>query len=122
MLGRLRNFAPLDQFVAAAVRNRQAWELTAKLQEAGVAAYPVQSCLDLHQDENLEAFGFWNWLEHEEMGAAPYMGLEHRLEGTPGRLRWAAPVMGQHTDEILRDMLGLSEAEIAQLRKDGALT
>ena len=121
MLGRLRNADALDAFISELVRDRQAWELTVKLQEAGVAAYPVQSCLDLHQDENLEAFGFWNWLEHKEMGPAPYMGVEHRLESTPAQLRTPAPTLGQHTEEILREMFGLDEAQIAQLRKEGVL-
>jgi crotonobetainyl-CoA:carnitine CoA-transferase CaiB-like acyl-CoA transferase len=121
MLGRLENQAALDESISAQVREREAWELTAALQEAGVAAYPVQSCLDLHQDENLESFGFWNWLEHKQMGPAPYMGLAHRMSDTPGELRSAAPTIGQHTDEVLRTMLGLDEAEIAQLRAERAL-
>jgi benzylsuccinate CoA-transferase BbsF subunit len=121
MLGRLQNTEPLDDFISAEVRLRQVWELTAAMQEAGLAAYPVQSCLDLHQDENLQAFGFWNWLEHREMGPAPYMGLEHRLSATPGRLRSPAPLLGEHTDEVLQGMLGLEAAEIEQLRKDGVL-
>ena len=121
MLGRLQNRGALDDFISAEVRLREVWELTAALQEAGVAAYPVQSCLDLHQDENLEAFGFWNWLEHKEMGPAPYMGLEHRLSATPGRLRSPAPLLGEHTDEVLQGMLGLDASEIELLRKDGVL-
>jgi benzylsuccinate CoA-transferase BbsF subunit len=121
MLGRLQNQGALDDFIAKQVLNRDVWDLTAALQLAGVAAYPVQSCLDLHQDENLESFGFWNWLEHKEMGSAPYMGLEHRLSATPGQLQSAAPALGQHTDEVLRRMLGLEAAEIEQLRKDGVL-
>jgi benzylsuccinate CoA-transferase BbsF subunit len=121
MLGRLRNADTLDAFISELVRDRQAWDLTVKLQEAGVAAYPVQSCLDLHQDDNLEAFGFWNWLEHKEMGPAPYMGVEHRLEATPAQLRSPAPTLGQHTEEILHEMFGLDDAQIAQLRKDGVL-
>jgi benzylsuccinate CoA-transferase BbsF subunit len=121
MLARLENPDALDQFVAAQVGGAEVWELTARLQAAGVAAYPVQSCLDLHHDENLESFGFWNWLEHKEMGAVPYMGLQHRLSGTPAEMRWAAPTLGQHTDEVLRTMLGLDAAEIAKLREEGVL-
>jgi benzylsuccinate CoA-transferase BbsF subunit len=120
MLGRLENCEVLDDFMAAHVRQCEVWELTAALQQVQVAAYPVQSCLDLHQDQNLESFGFWNWLEHKEMGPAPYMGLQHRLSATPGRLRSAAPTLGQHTDEVLH-VLGLDADEIEQLRKDGVL-
>ncbi len=115
---RLANTAALDQFLDACVRERAAGELTAALQAAGVSAYPVQNCVDLHNDENLEAFDFWHWLEHKEMGPSPYEGLQHRLSETPGELRSAAPVLGQHNDEVLGGMLGLSQAEIAQLKAE----
>ncbi len=121
MVGRLENQPALDEFISGQVRELEAWDLTARLQQGGVAAYPVQSCLDLHQDENLQAFGFWNWLEHKEMGPAPYMGSQHRLSATPDDPRWAAPTLGQDTDEVLQTMLGLDPAAIAQLRKDGVI-
>ncbi len=121
MLGRLENQPALDEFISGLVRGIEVWDLTARLQQAGVAAYPVQSCLDLHQDENLEAFGFWNWLEHKTMGPAPYMGSQHRFSATPDNPRWAAPTLGQDTDEVLHTMLGLDAAEIGQLRKDGII-
>lgn len=116
--GRLSHVAELDSFMSGLVREREAAALTAELQAAGVAAYPVQNCVDLHQDENLEAFGFWHWLEHKEMGPSPYEGLQHRVSRTPGELRSAAPVLGQHTEEVLSGMLGLSAAEIEQLKRD----
>ena len=115
---RLLHRAALDQFLEKPVRSRNADELTTALQAAGVAAYPVQNCMDLHQDDNLEAFDFWQWLEHKEMGPSVYEGLQHRLSATPGELRSAAPVLGQHNDEIFHDMLGLSPAEIEQLKQE----
>jgi crotonobetainyl-CoA:carnitine CoA-transferase CaiB-like acyl-CoA transferase len=108
----------LDQFIAPLFRQRSADDLTVALQKHGVAAYPVQSCLDLHNDENLRAFDFWNWLDHKEMGPSPYEGLQHRLTATPGKLRSPAPVLGQHNEEIFGGMLGLSAAEIEQLKRD----
>ena len=99
--------AALDEFVGsidARIAPRE--ELTAALQAAGVSAYPVQNCMDIHQDENLEAFDFWHWLEHKEMGPSPYEGLQHRMSRTPGELRGAAPILGQHNEEVFRGMLG----------------
>ncbi len=104
--GRLARFGELDELMSRLVRDREAGPLASQLQAAGVAAYPVQSCVDLHQDENLEAFGFWHWLEHKEMGPSPYEGLQHRMSRTPGELRSAAPVLGQHNEEVLAGMLG----------------
>jgi crotonobetainyl-CoA:carnitine CoA-transferase CaiB-like acyl-CoA transferase len=114
-VARLKGQAGLDELIGAKTRVHQAWELTRKLQAAGVAAYPVQNCVDLHQDENLEAFGFWHWLDHKEMGPSPYEGLQHRLSKTPGDLRRPAPALGQHNEEIFREMLGMDRAEVEQL-------
>ena len=118
MLQRIANRTTLDDFLGTLVRNRNAEELTAALQAAGVSAYSVQNCMDLHRDENLEAFGFWHWLDHAHMGPSPYEGLEHRLSRTPGELRSPAPVLGQHNEEILCGMLGMSAAELQQLQDE----
>jgi benzylsuccinate CoA-transferase BbsF subunit len=117
MIGRLRNREALDQYVGALVRERNADELTVALQAVGVSAYPVQSCMDIHRDENLEAFGFWQWLDHKTMGPSPYEGFEHRMSRTPGSLR-AAPALGQHSDEVLSEILGMTAAEIEELKRE----
>ena len=119
--GRISNAAALDEFVGTLTRPRDAANLTRKLQAAGVAAYPVQNCMDLHQDENLEAFDFWHWLDHKAMGPSPYEGLQHRMSRTPGELRFAAPVLGQHNEEVFGGMLGLSTAEIEALKKENVI-
>jgi crotonobetainyl-CoA:carnitine CoA-transferase CaiB-like acyl-CoA transferase len=117
-IDRFENRAALDEFIGSSVRKRGVEELTAALQAAGVGAYPVQSCMDLHRDENLEAFGFWNWLEHEHMGASPYEGLQHRMSRTPGELRSAAPTLGQHNQKVFGEIFKMSAAEIEQLKQD----
>ncbi len=118
---RIENAGAIDEFVGSLTRIHAAQELTAKLQAAGVAAYPVENCVDIHQDENLEAFGFWHWLEHKEMGPSPYEGLEHRMSRTPGTPRWAAPILGQDNDEVFREVLSLSAGEIEQLKKENVI-
>ena len=117
MIGRLRNREALDQYMGALTRERNADELTVALQAVGVSAYPVQSCMDIHRDENLEAFGFWQWLDHKVMGPSPYEGFEHRMSRTPGSLR-AAPALGQHSDEVLSEILGMTAAEIEELKRE----
>ena len=118
---RAQNAPAVDEFVGSRTRAHNAHELTAKLQAAGVAAHPVQNCVDIHQDDNLEAFGFWHWLEHKEMGASPYEGLEHRMSRTPGTLRAAAPILGQDNDEVFNGMLKLSADEIEQLKRENVI-
>jgi benzylsuccinate CoA-transferase BbsF subunit len=118
MLGRLEHREALDSFVSQLLRQRQAEELTAAFQAVGVSAYPVQTCLDLHQDENLQAFDYWHWLDHATMGPSPYEGLQHRLSRMPGHLRGPAPSLGQHNEEVLGGLLGMSAAEIDQLKQE----
>ncbi|HVA81447.1 MAG TPA: CoA transferase, partial [Candidatus Binataceae bacterium] len=118
---RLAKASALDEFVNSLVRAHNAYELTRELQATGVAAYPVQNCVDIHQDENLEAFDFWHWLDHREMGPSVYEGLEHRMSRTPGALRSAAPVLGQDNDEVFSGMLGLSAEEIEALKKENVI-
>jgi crotonobetainyl-CoA:carnitine CoA-transferase CaiB-like acyl-CoA transferase len=118
MSGRLANPAALDAFIGELTALRSVDELTTALQAAGVAAYPVQNCMDLHRDENLAAFGYWHWLDHQHMGPSPYEGLQHRMSRTPGDLRTPAPVLGQHNEEILGGLLGMSTAEIARLKDE----
>src|SRR5262249_52454406 len=101
-LDRLLRFTDVDRYVQARVSDRKADDLPRGLQEAGVAAYPVQSCLDLRVDENMEAFGFWEWLDHRECGPMPYDGLPYRLCRTPSELK-AAPCIGEHTEAVLGD-------------------
>ena len=118
---RIASAKALDEFINPLTHAHNAYELTHKLQAAGVAAYPVQNCVDIHQDENLDAFDFWHWLEHKEMGPSVYEGLQHRMSRTPGALRAAAPILGQHNDEIFSGMLGLGAQEIEALKKENVI-
>ncbi len=90
-----------------------------RLQEAGVPAGVVQSCADLHRDPQIAARPGLVWLEHPEMGRTPYEAWGFRLAGALGIRR--APCLGEHTDEVLSDLLGLTPEEIAGLRAAGVL-
>jgi len=52
------------------------------------------------------------------MGPSPYEGLEHRMSRTPGALRRPAPALGQHSNEVLGEILGMATAEIEELRRE----
>jgi benzylsuccinate CoA-transferase BbsF subunit len=117
---RLGRFIDVDLYVQDLVANQSAAELARGLQMAGVSAYPVQSCIDLRVDENLDGFGFWPWLDHSECGLMPYDGLAYRFSRTPSEMT-AAPGIGEHTEPVLRDVLGFNADELAELAADGTL-
>jgi len=89
-----------------------------RLQRAGVPAGVVQSCADLHQDPQLKARGAFVWLEHPEMGRSPYEAWAFRCTASPGRLS-PAPCLGEHTEEVLTEILGMTTAELRQLKEQG---
>ena len=105
----------LDALVAEVTRTEDAETLVDRLQAAGLAAGLVESALDLHADPRLAGWGFFQWLEHPGRPPAPYEGHALRLDATPGRLRWAAPALGEHTALVLREVLGMTEEDVRRL-------
>ena len=54
-------------------------------------------------------------VEHPDMGVFPYPGMPWKLSETPGRIRAASPLFGQHTRQVFQDLLGLSDEELLPL-------
>ena len=96
-------------------------ELMETLQAAGVPAGMVNDCHDLFEDRQLQHRAHFQYLDHPEIGPYASERSEMDLSLTPGRLDRPAPLMGQHTEYVLRELIGLSEAEYASLKEDGAL-
>jgi benzylsuccinate CoA-transferase BbsF subunit len=91
------------------------------LQARGVPAGVVATAADVTVDPQLTHRGHWVTLEHPEMGMSLYNAPPFRCSRTPVALSRPAPLLGQHTTEICRDLLGLTEEEIAALTADGVL-
>jgi benzylsuccinate CoA-transferase BbsF subunit len=117
---RLARADEVDRYLGDLLADRVADDLVAALQSAGVPAYPVRDCQGLREDENLRAFGFFRTLHQSECGPMPYDGPAYRLTRTPGT-QTAAPSIGEHTDEVLSGLLGLSGHEIDRLRHNKVL-
>ena len=113
-LQRLRHAAQLDKYVEGWTSTQEAADVMHRLQAAGVPAGIVYRCSDLYNDPQLKHRGYFVELEHPAMGRTPYDGLQHRLSRTPGVLR-PAPLMGQHNNYVLQELLGLSTAEVERL-------
>ena len=93
------------------------------LREQGVAAAPVVAPPALLDDEHLIARGFWETVEHPVVGSYRCTGMPFTFVGR--RRRWVAtppPVYGQHTTEVLTDLLGLTGDDLATLREAGVIS
>ena len=81
----------------------------------------VNSVDDLPEDPQVQANGYVTDFEHPQFGATKVMGMPVRLSETPGSVRFPAPELGQHTEEILLDVLGYDWDRITELRKREAI-
>jgi len=116
---RLQNVAALERYVEEWTRPRLAGDVMALLQAAGVTAAVVQNFEDLHRDPQLAHRGHFRDVEHRVVGShvCEMMGL--RLSASPGDIRTPAPCLGEHTLQVMQEMLGMSSEEYETLRADG---
>ena len=115
---RLRNSRELDDLVGGWTRDHDREELARKLQRAGLKAGPVLNPSDLLEDPHLKARGFFQMIDREVVGTQPYPSLGVRFSKTPLKNHMPAPTLGQHNEEILRRVLGRSDAEIEELERE----
>jgi benzylsuccinate CoA-transferase BbsF subunit len=119
--GRRRHEDALDAAMATFTRNFPCADLVKLCQAAGVAAARVATPKDLLDDPHLAERGFWQSFAHPEIGeyrvgSAPF----HGTDGS-GRPTTRAPLLGEHTIELARDVLSLDDDEIADLCAAGVL-
>lgn len=115
LLARRARHDELDARIADWTRARGAREAMETLQAAGVPAGMAHRGDTLLGDPQLAARGFWERVDHPEAGSIPHLGRPFRLSRTPGATRRPAPLLGQHTREVLGGVAGLSEEELDAL-------
>jgi benzylsuccinate CoA-transferase BbsF subunit len=120
---RHRNHAALDAELAVRTRDRDGYELMARLQERGVAAAVMQNYQDLVDgDPQLRHRGHFAVLDHPEMGPSVYNSPPFTLSGADQPvMRAPAPLLGQHTRQVCARLLGLDDAAIDELAAAGVL-
>jgi len=118
VVARKANEDAVEEIITAWTKERDRWEVTETLQKAGVATFPSMSNKDLATNPHLTTRGYLVQKEHPEVGKRIHAGIPWHMSGTPCEVRAAAPLRGQHTDYVLRDIIGLSETEVQKL-KDG---
>ncbi len=113
--GRLAGRAAIDACLAEWTAGHDMHELTGRLQAAGIPAGAVQRSSDHLRDPQLAHRRFFRPMEHPEMGTVPYEGHQFRINGYESGSRSPAPCLGEHSMEVLLDVLGLSEDDVARL-------
>jgi benzylsuccinate CoA-transferase BbsF subunit len=119
---RLTQRAAVDAEVARLTAAHDMMALMHALQDAGVPAGAVQDARDVMRDAQLAQRGHWVTLDHPEMGPSTYNSAPYRFSNAHSAPTLPAPLLGQHTVEICREVLGLEAAEIERLSADGVLS
>jgi benzylsuccinate CoA-transferase BbsF subunit len=121
LAARKENEDALEQLVNAWTQERSADETTQRLQQAGIPSYPSLDGKDMLANPHVTARKNFVELEHPEVGKRRHIGIPWKMSRTPCEVKRPAPCMGQDTDYVLEQILGLGKAEIATLRSRDVL-
>ncbi len=119
--GRIAAHDRIDEHLSEWTRTRDAREVMRTLVEAGVPAGVVQRSSDLLVDPQYQHRGFFRQYEHPEIGPAPYAGPAGRIRGYDAGARDRDPMFNEHTVQVLSEVLGMTDEEIAAGFASGAI-
>ena len=116
--GRVEHEEEIDRAIAEWTRQNTSEYVLETMEEAAVPAGPIYDVVDIVNDPHFQARGF---IENVTVGGKPLQvpALAPRLSRTPGRTDWPGAEIDAHQDEVLREILGLDDAEIDALQTDG---
>ena len=118
MWKRNENADALFDEIARWTRQRSKWEVMEELGEAGVPCSAVLDTHDLFHNPHFEERGFVHELEHPEHGPIRLLGWAPRMSASDVPMR-RAPLLGEHTTDVLSDDLGLSSGDLQELEAAG---
>lgn len=122
VLSRKENEDELDRLVQEWTIQRSPEEVMILMQWGGVPAGVVQDSEDLlTRDPQLRARDYYVYLDHSVTGRSSYDSVAFKLSETPASLTRAAPRIGEHTEFVCKDILGMAEEEIDQYLVEGVL-
>jgi crotonobetainyl-CoA:carnitine CoA-transferase CaiB-like acyl-CoA transferase len=117
---RMKNLDALAALMNERLKNRKVGELIAALEAEGVPCGRINSIADVAADPHALAREMVVELEHPRAGRTRALGLPIKLSRTPGKVARPAPLLGQHTREVLEEF-GFSSAEVDALYAQGAV-
>jgi len=117
---RMANLKALEDVLTPIFKERSKDEWLARLEKAGVPAGPVMDVCEMFEDPHAQARDMIPTVEHTRLGPVRTLGLPIKLSETPGKVASAAPVFGQHTEEVMKEY-GFSSDDVSAFADEGAV-
>jgi crotonobetainyl-CoA:carnitine CoA-transferase CaiB-like acyl-CoA transferase len=117
----VENRAELTRLLQEIFARRPTREWLELLETAGVPNGPINDVAQVFEEPQVRARGVRVELEHAAAGRLSSVASPMRFSATPLEHKLAPPLLGAHTEEILRERLGKSAAQIATLRAEGVI-
>lgn len=118
---RVANRPGLRDAIEAILQTDDAANWVRKFEDADAVAAPIHTVDQVYAQQQVQANGMIVTVEDARDGDLRLAGMPFKMSGTPGDPKGAPPRLGEHTEEILRGELGLTDDEIAALRDAGAI-
>jgi crotonobetainyl-CoA:carnitine CoA-transferase CaiB-like acyl-CoA transferase len=118
--GRVEHEDEIDQIIGGWCSARTVDQVLDVMQEQRVPAGPIYNVEDMFNDEHFQARGMF---EQVEINGKPLKipAILPKLTRTQGQTQWPGPELGQHNDEVLKGVLGLTEDKLQELAKDNVI-
>jgi len=110
----------LIALIEAQLVNRTVAELVECCEAVGVPAGPIYGLEQVYTDPQVLAREMVVEVDHPTVGPFKMTGIPYKLSETPGKIKTPPPLLGQHTDEVLKS-IGYSEDQITAMRRSGAI-
>ena len=114
---RVRNREQLISLIEMDFQQRTSAEWTDDLLQAGIPSGSVNSIPEAFSDPQAQARDMVQEVNHPTAGSIPQVGPAVKMSKTPAVIRSAPPLLGEHTEEVLRRMLGYTDSKIIELRR-----
>lgn len=118
---RLKRFDETNGIVQDWARTKTKVELQQHLDAHGVPMSPIYSIKDIFEDPHYKARENIVEVKHPRLGKVKIPGITPKFSETPGSIRQIAPDLGEHNNEILKDILNMDEEGIARLKEKGVI-
>jgi len=120
-LKRVERREEMVRLIEARLQGRSRDQWIAAFAAAGLPTGPINTVDQVFRDPQVLHRGMVQEIDHPTAGRVKLVGIPVKFSATPGEIRLPPPLLGQHTEEVLTGLLGLTASEIAALRSDGVI-